>query len=92
MLQTFKILAAERLRLIKFCTRLIADYFQHVVNVKYETISESLRNQMYFQVYLLQQKHKHLQLEVVLQKHLHVDGFHRQAQHILIILPSKSSE
>ena len=32
-LQTFKILAAERLRLIKFCTRLIADYFQYVVNV-----------------------------------------------------------
>ena len=32
-LQTCKILAAERLRLIKFCTRLIADYFQHVVNV-----------------------------------------------------------
>ena len=30
---TFKFLAAERLLLIKFCTRLIADYFQHVVNV-----------------------------------------------------------
>ena len=32
-LQTFKILAAERLRLIKLGTRLIADYFQHTVNI-----------------------------------------------------------
>ena len=32
-LQTFKILAAERLRLIKMGTRLIADYFQHAVNI-----------------------------------------------------------
>ena len=35
---------------------------------------------MYFQVYLLQQKHKHLQ--VVLQKQLHIDGFPRQPLHI----------
>ena len=32
-LQTFKILAAERLRLIKMGIRLIADYFQHTVNI-----------------------------------------------------------
>ena len=32
-LQTFKILAAERLRLIILGTRLIADYFQHTVNI-----------------------------------------------------------
>ena len=32
-LQTFKILAAERLGLIKMGTRLIADYFQHAVNI-----------------------------------------------------------
>ena len=32
-LQTFKILAAERLRLIKMGTRLIADYFQNAVNI-----------------------------------------------------------
>ena len=32
-LQTFKILAAERLRLIKLGTRLIADYLQHTVNI-----------------------------------------------------------
>ena len=32
-LETFKILAAERLRLIKLGTRLIADYFQHTVNI-----------------------------------------------------------
>ncbi len=65
------------------------------IQKQYETISESLRNQMYFQVYLLQQKHKHQQLEVVLHKQLDVDGFPRQAQHILIILQVhliKSSE
>ena len=32
-LKTFKILAAERLRLIKLGTRLIADYFQHTINI-----------------------------------------------------------
>ena len=65
------------------------------IQKQYETISESLRNQMYFQVYLLQQKHKHQQFEVVLHKQLDVDGFPRQAQHILIILQFhliKSSE
>ena len=47
-------------------------------------------DQMYFQVYLLQQKHKHQQLEVVLHKQLDVDGFPRQAQHIFHLI--KSSE
>ena len=31
--KTCDILAAERLRLIKLGTRLIADYFQHTVNI-----------------------------------------------------------
>ena len=32
-LRTFKILAAKRLELIEMGSRLIADYFQHAVNI-----------------------------------------------------------
>ena len=55
-LGTFKILAAERLRLIKLGTRLIADYFQHTVNytqmvIFHKMIDSETRNINQFEPY-----------------------------------------